>query len=293
MTTSVLINNYNNGPYLRDCLESVMAQTLPADEIIVYDDGSTDGSVEMLRRYQDRVILIEGRHESASFPWDNQGRAIYQAFLRSTGELIFLLDGDDQFSPEKIARFAAAFKTLPQPVLIQAPMHWIDPAGSPLPRWPEMYKHVPDPLAAVYARNDPDLFYPTSALACSRAFLERILPFDWADGIRLFSDTRLGCAALVTGRIVTLDEELGAWRRYLTSDSAKRTRGRTYLLRQTWRRTRMFNHFCRATGRPAISIWRNRRFYGHLLRVFSPSLYASLAVRKAAAIRPVADHAPV
>ena len=286
MSSSVLINNYNNAPYLRDCLESVFSQTLPADEIIVYDDGSTDGSVELLRRYQYRIILIEAQQRIASTPWASQGQAIYRAFLRSTGGLVFLLDGDDQFAPEKIARFTAAFATSPQPVLIQVPMRWIDPAGAPLPRWTEMYKHVPDPLASVYARHDPDLFYPTSALACSRAFLERTLPFDWSDGIKLFSDTRLGCAALVAGRVVTLSEELGAWRRSGSSDSALRTRDRTYLLRQTWRRTQIFNHYCRATGRPEISIWRNRRFYWHLFRVAFPSLGSRLSARRTVASDP-------
>ncbi|MEO6001890.1 MAG: glycosyltransferase, partial [Opitutus sp.] len=79
-TTSILINNYNNARYIRACIDSVLSQTVPVDEVIVYDDGSTDENVEILRSYGDRIILIEGEHNATLPSRENQSNAVYRAF---------------------------------------------------------------------------------------------------------------------------------------------------------------------------------------------------------------------
>ena len=83
----VLINNYNNGPWLRACVDSVLAQTRPADEIVVYDDGSTDDSVAVLRSYGDRIRLLEGVHDFVRPGMHSQGHAVAAAFAASNGAL--------------------------------------------------------------------------------------------------------------------------------------------------------------------------------------------------------------
>src|ERR1700722_10089431 len=94
--TSVLINTYNHAPYIRECVDSALSQTLRPGEVIVYDDGSSDGTVEILRGYGDRITLIEGKRLQRP-PHISQANAIQAAFAASTGNLIFLLDGDDRF----------------------------------------------------------------------------------------------------------------------------------------------------------------------------------------------------
>jgi glycosyltransferase involved in cell wall biosynthesis len=270
--TSVLINTCNHAPYLGACLDSVLRQTHAADEIVVYDDGSSDGGTDILRGYEARGGgLVRGIYgvRGGGPGHRNQGRAVHEAFRASSGDVIFLLDGDDVFTPEKIAACLRAFAHAPRPVLVQAPMRWIDAQGRPLRRMPERFKHVADPLATAYARQDPDLFYPTSALAFSREFLTRALPIDWTDEIPLWIDTRLCLAALLAGPITTLEEELGGWRQHTQSNSA-REKSPTYQVRQTLRRTRVFNRLCVERGRPTISVWRNLRFYGQLVRLAAP-----------------------
>ena len=271
MKTSVLVNNYNHAAWLPACLESVLAQTHPADEIIVYDDGSSDDSLAVARRYAPRVSVIAGRRFQRPNRV-NQGNAIHEAFIHSTGDILFLLDGDDVFTPTKIALYLEAFSHTPRPVLVQAPMHWIDAAGRHLTRLPEPFKHTPNPLATTYATQDPDLFYPTSSLAFTRDFLSRALPLDWSDDINLWSDTRLALAAVLTGPVITLPDELGGWRQHPASDSARQSIARTHQLRQTLRRTQVFNHLAQQAGLPTLSVWRNRRFFFQLLRVISPSI---------------------
>jgi len=144
--TSVLINNYNNGPYLREGVESVLAQTQPADEVIVYDDGSTDDSLAVLRSFGTRIILIEGAR-TARPSRAAQANAIYEAFRRSTGDLIFLLDGDDRFHPRKIAEYTKAYLNAPGTSLIQSPLQQIDATGTPLGNNFQTLKHQEDYLA--------------------------------------------------------------------------------------------------------------------------------------------------
>ncbi len=270
MKTSVLINNFNNAPYVADCLESVLQQTQPADEIIFYDDGSSDESRAIVQKFGHRVKLIAGVRPPAAFPAHvNQGRAIHEAFRASRGDLVFLLDSDDTFHPTRIARYMESFMRQPAATLVQAPLTWIDETGNTLPRLAEPFKHNNEPLAATYVLQDPDFFYPTSALAFPRSFLSVALPIDWSDEVPLWSDTRLSLAALLAGPIVTLPEELGAWRKYSRSNSA-RSNSRSYLVRQTWRRTRVFNDLASQVGLPSISLWRNARFYLRLLRLAAP-----------------------
>jgi cellulose synthase/poly-beta-1,6-N-acetylglucosamine synthase-like glycosyltransferase len=72
----VLINNTNNGPWLRATVDSVLARTRPADEITVYDGGSTDDSLSILRSYGNRIRLIEGMHDATRPGTASQGAAI-------------------------------------------------------------------------------------------------------------------------------------------------------------------------------------------------------------------------
>lgn len=267
---SVLINTRNHGSYLRECLESVFAQTRPADEVIVCDDGSTDGTASLLAEYAGRVEVIYQTHDAAKRPRENQGRAIEAAFRRSSGEIILLLDGDDTFAPDRVERYAAAFARVPRPVLVQAPLEIIDAAGHvwPAPREPQ--RHSADPLAVARQTHGLDFFYPTSALAFSREFLEKNLPLSFADGVKMWPDVRLCLAALLAGPIVTLPASLGRWRRLERNYSVIASKDRFYLVRLTWRRAQVFNALAVAAGQPTVSVWRSPFFYLRVLQALLP-----------------------
>ncbi len=268
MTTSVLVNTHNHGPFIEAAVASLLTQTVPPDEIIVYDDASTDDTVSRLRRQGDRLIVIAGG-DSDRPNFLRQANAVQTAFARSTGRLVFLLDGDDCFKPAKIEHHGAALAAHPDAALIQAPMDKIDPQGRPLGDSREPRKHVTDHLQRIYRLQDVDFYYPTSALAFSRAYLERVLPLDFSDGLPLWIDTRLGMFAPFFGRVITLPDTHTEWRRHPGSDSLG-VRSRQLAIRQTLMRARVFNGFCRRHGLPTISPWRNRRFYLQLVRRVLP-----------------------
>ena len=270
-TSSVLINNYNNGPYLKECVESALVQTQPADEVIVYDDGSTDDSVAILRSFKQRITLIEGprtdRPSRAA-----QAHAMYEAYQQSHGEILYLMDGDDRFHPEKIAAYSRAFAANKNVALVQAPLCEIDATGRHLGTNLNPLKHKDDYLAATYQLNDTDFYYPTSALAFTRSFLEKALPLDYSDGIALAIDTRLGMIAPLYGPVVTLDTAFSDWRRHSNSHSLQPGRYKVQML-ATLNRTKVFNRYCRAHSFRPIRLWRNHRFYLQVLRAVAPNLF--------------------
>lgn len=94
--TSVIIPVYNVEKYIRECLESVFAQTQKEMEVIVVDDGSTDGSMEIVREYQEKynsLRIISQRNQGL-------GAARNTGFRNARGKYVYYLDSDDCIKPD-------------------------------------------------------------------------------------------------------------------------------------------------------------------------------------------------
>jgi glycosyltransferase involved in cell wall biosynthesis len=94
---SVIIPNWNYAAYLREAVESGLGQSYANVEVIVVDDGSTDGSEAVVRSYGDRVQWFRQERQGVS-------AARNRGIQESRGELIAFLDADDRWSREKLAR---------------------------------------------------------------------------------------------------------------------------------------------------------------------------------------------
>ncbi|MCC2973043.1 glycosyltransferase [Massilia sp. IC2-476] len=99
ITFSVVIPNFNNGATLARAIDSVLAQTWPAHEIIVIDDGSTDDSAAVAARYGDRVRYVPQPNAGVSAARNNGARL-------ATGTWLAFLDADDTYMPERLAAHA-------------------------------------------------------------------------------------------------------------------------------------------------------------------------------------------
>jgi glycosyltransferase involved in cell wall biosynthesis len=93
---STIIPCYNAGRWVRQAVDSCLAQTYRPIEVIVVDDGSTDDSADILRRYGDRIRFVQQPHT-------NGNRARNAGMAMSRGRYLQFLDADDYLLPEKIA----------------------------------------------------------------------------------------------------------------------------------------------------------------------------------------------
>ncbi|WP_338470681.1 glycosyltransferase family 2 protein [Niallia sp. XMNu-256] len=94
---SIIIPTYNTEKYIHACIQSVLNQTYQNFEIIVVDDGSTDGSVEAVKQFDNSRIRVY-QNEKNSGPSYSRNRAIELA----KGEFIAILDSDDWWDPNRL-----------------------------------------------------------------------------------------------------------------------------------------------------------------------------------------------
>lgn len=193
---SIVITSYNYGRYLQQCLQSAVEQ-IYSSEVIVVDDASTDGSVDVLRSFGSRITLIEQQHRQG------QGAALNRAIAASHGELVVTLDSDDWMSLHRVRRIVEAFSADPGADWL---IHTVtattgDPDdGATTYRAPRA-----DSVVADLMRHG-DIAGTTSGLAFRRSLLGRMgeIPANFS----IYPDNFLVCAAALQGQLTVLDEPL-------------------------------------------------------------------------------------
>lgn len=110
---SVLIDTYNHERFIERAITSVLEQDMPMDgvEILVVDDGSTDRTPELVRRFEPRVRLIRK-------PNGGQASAFNTGIPECRGEIVAFLDGDDWWMPQKLRRVVEAMERDPEAGII-------------------------------------------------------------------------------------------------------------------------------------------------------------------------------
>lgn len=95
---SVCMATYNGEKYIRQQLDSILPQIGPDDEIIISDDGSTDGTIEIIQSMDDgRIRLIDGPHKGSPVP------NFEHVLSAAKGDIIFTADQDDLWQPHKVS----------------------------------------------------------------------------------------------------------------------------------------------------------------------------------------------
>jgi len=121
MLISVIIPTFNDGPYIFQCVKSIVGQTYKNIEIIVVVDGSTDDTEDILKRIRDpRLKIIVNRK--------NLGRAASRniAIEESRGELIGLQDADDYSSPQRFEKQLKFMLEKPEADVVSCQAYFID-----------------------------------------------------------------------------------------------------------------------------------------------------------------------
>ncbi len=117
---SIVTPSFNQGAFLGEAMDSVLGQNYPDLEYVVMDGGSTDGSVEIIRRHEARLASW------TSAPDDGHYAALNTGFGRTTGEIMGWLNSDDKFLPWSFSVVAEIFARFPAIEWLTTlfPMRW-------------------------------------------------------------------------------------------------------------------------------------------------------------------------
>jgi glycosyltransferase involved in cell wall biosynthesis len=128
VAVSVMMPVYNTRAYVAEAVESVVAQTFEDFELLIVDDGSTDGSTEVLRRLADgdpRIRLVVRENRGVT-------RTAAEMVEAARGEFLARMDSDDIALPRRLERQVAFLRAHPEVVAAGSWVQWIDAEGDPL-----------------------------------------------------------------------------------------------------------------------------------------------------------------
>jgi hypothetical protein len=114
---SVLIRTYQSADSVAGAVQSALDQTVAPFEIVVYDDGSTDGTEDVLRPYRDRIAYVRRENAGAA-------QAFNGAAEVATGDFVVVLDADDVFEPERIEALAELASARPDLDIVTTDASW-------------------------------------------------------------------------------------------------------------------------------------------------------------------------
>jgi glycosyltransferase involved in cell wall biosynthesis len=244
---SIIIDNYNYGRFVGEAIESALAQTHPACEVIVVDDGSTDDSLDVISRYERdvRVLLKENGGQASAF---NQG------FAQSSGRVVLFLDSDDMLLPDAVERVMSVFDARSGISKVQYRLRVVDengvPSGGVVP--PAHVRMPSGDLRRYLTRCNFTWWSPTSGQAFSAAVLRSLFPLP-EPVLRNGVDYYLQPSVAMLGEIVSLDEVGGLYRQHGSNDALRTELDLDNIRSFVIRARDVHPHIARVAGRSGLS----------------------------------------
>ncbi len=210
-TATVIIPSYNYAQFVSAAIESALCQTHPALDVVVVDDGSSDGSRRVIEGFGERITAVfkeNGGH----------GSAINAGCRLARGDVVFLLDSDDELAPDAVETVLREWR--PDTVLVHYRPAMIDAEGQTISGT------VPAPWVRLEEGDvRPELLRTggfattvTSGLVLRRDVLERVVPIP-EQIFRQGADGYLVRAVAFLGRVQAIDRPLSRYRRHGRNDS--------------------------------------------------------------------------
>jgi GT2 family glycosyltransferase len=125
LKVSIVTISYNQAPFLREAMESVLGQDYSNIEYLVLDGGSTDGSRAVIEEFAPRLAYW------VSEPDGGAAAALNRGFARATGEIFAYLNSDDLLLPGAVSAWVRAFEERPSLDVVYGDMDIVDAAGRP------------------------------------------------------------------------------------------------------------------------------------------------------------------
>ena len=240
---SIIISSYNYSRFLKQCIESALSQTYPQTEVIVIDDGSSDGSAEIIAGYGDKIKSIIKT---------NGGQAsVFNLGLRiSRGKIILFLDSDDLMMPSVVKTAVELFQ-IPDTVKVHWPLWFIDEKGVKTGKAMHQEDLAEGDLREALIQGGPGGYnWPsTSGNAWSRVFLEEIFPIPEKD-YRIGPDTYISAFAPLFGTVRKISEPQGCYRIHGANNTYKKPfEQRLRFAIERWNRSfHLLGDYCKKMG---------------------------------------------
>lgn len=195
MRTSCLVNNYNYEKYIIDAVDSALMQTVPFDEVIVVDDGSSDDSLSLLneRFGADARVKIIAKKNGGQLSSFNEG------FLASSGDIIFFLDADDLYEPNYLEEALNFYGNNKKCDFLYCALTEFGEKNGLLRAFPADRHLGFTVVSTLFLRKW--LGAPTSAISMHRNILEKVLPMpaEYLSDWRVRADDCLVWGASIAG----------------------------------------------------------------------------------------------
>ena len=127
---SIVTPSFNQAPFLEQALRSVLEQDYPNLEYIVIDGGSSDGSLEIIHKYADRLAYWQSQ------PDQGQTDAINQGFARASGEILAWLNSDDLLLPGAVSAAVRALQAHHEAAMVYGDALLINAEGKTIGKFP-------------------------------------------------------------------------------------------------------------------------------------------------------------
>ncbi|MDH3274512.1 MAG: glycosyltransferase [Gammaproteobacteria bacterium] len=152
---TVVLPSFNQGQYIDEALYSIVSQGYPNLELIVIDGGSTDNSVDVIRKYEKKM------HYWVSEPDGSQTRGLIKGFARASGDIQCWLNSDDVFMESTLFEVARYFYENPEIDAVYGDAVWVNRTGAvlreqreiPFNRFIWMYTHNYIPSVSMFWRR--------------------------------------------------------------------------------------------------------------------------------------------
>jgi glycosyltransferase involved in cell wall biosynthesis len=127
---SIVTPSFNQAPYLEETISSVLEQDYPRIEYIIIDGGSTDGSVDIIKKYADKITWWVSEVDKG------QTDAINKGFGCTTGRILAWLNSDDTYEPGAVSAGVKYLQEHPKIGMVYADCNYIDEKGQKLGKFP-------------------------------------------------------------------------------------------------------------------------------------------------------------
>lgn len=200
---SIVTSTYKHEKYLRQAIDSVLSQDYPNIEYIVINDGSPDGTEDILRSYGNQ------------FHWETQKNmgeipTLNRAFAMASGELIGKLSSDDYLYPTSVSEVVRQFVETPELIVVYTDFDLVNENGS-------LIKTIVKPdFDAVQAVRE-HLCLPGTGALFRKEIFEKLGGF--YTGFRIVSDMDFWWRASLYGKMSRVPKSLSAFRQHETSQS--------------------------------------------------------------------------